>query len=110
MKVRVNFVEPVRYFSEKEKRFIDNPKNEFLRDWMVCHHNECIEFDWEALPDVGENIYLVTENGSEVFSSVKSREWIPNLQVDLPKGAGADVYIEAEVLNLDDIDGPLYDK
>lgn len=110
MKVRVNFVKPVRYFCEKEKRFIDNPKNEFFTDWIVGHHNECLKFEWEALPDVGEKIDLVTENGSEVLAMVKSRVWIPNLQVDLPKGAGADVYIEAEVLNLDDINGPLYDK
>ena len=94
MQVELNFTLP---------EGVDNPH---VIDWMVVHHKESIIQKWDVVPNVGETVDMLTENGSEIIGKVKERVWIPTLCKEF--GAHADVCVKIEVLNFDDITEPLY--
>ena len=94
MQVKLNFTLP------------EGVNNPHVIDWMVVHHKESIIQKWDVVPNVGETVEMLTENGDEIIGKVKKRVWIPSLYKEFD--AHYDVYVEIEVLNFDDITEPLY--
>lgn len=94
MQVELNFTLP------------EGVNNPHVIDWMVVHHKESIIQKWDMVPNVGETVDMLTENCNEIIGKVKKRVWIPSLYKEFD--AHADIYVEIEVLNFDDITEPLY--
>ncbi len=110
MKVHLYFNGPKSFYSEKERRHIDNYNiydNEFIRDWFECLHGGILEFDWDVIPNEGEEICFLTENGEELCAIVTKRTWCPSLEIG---EEGMHVFIDVDIVRPDEITSPLYDK